>query len=128
VFRQILKKEADQVPTEVLSDKLLRAYARMKLRADRRNQRRKTGTTGWEPKLQDLVLVKSQPVSDAVHGITGKFQLPYEGPYRIHRQVTPSIFELADPEGKIRGVFNLKHLKPYLTQEKNKEAVTVKPT
>jgi hypothetical protein len=44
VFCKILKKNADQLPREdSLSDKILQAYARMKLRADRRNKRRKTG-------------------------------------------------------------------------------------
>jgi hypothetical protein len=43
IFRKLLKKEADQLPKEeVLADKLIKAYARMKLRADKRNQKRRT--------------------------------------------------------------------------------------
>jgi transposase InsO family protein len=77
IFRELLKKEADQIPKEdVLADKLLKAYARMKLKADKRNKKRKTGRTRWKPRLQELVLMKCQPVSDAVQGITSKFQRP----------------------------------------------------
>jgi transposase InsO family protein len=124
VFRKILKKEADHLPEEeALTDKLLKAYARMKLRAEKRNKRRKTGSTRWEPKLHDVVLVKSQSVSDAVQGVTSKFQLLYEGPYLIYRKVNPSIYELADSKGKIRGIFKLKHLKPYLTEKTEEEEI-----
>jgi hypothetical protein len=59
------------------------------------------------------VLVKCQPVADTVQGLTSKFQRPYEGPFLISRRVNPSIFELSDSKGKIRGLFNLKHLKRY---------------
>jgi hypothetical protein len=59
--------------------------------------------------------VKCQPASDAVQGITSKFQRPYEGPYLFQRSINPAIYELCDTEGKIRGIFNIKHLKPYLS-------------
>jgi hypothetical protein len=40
--KKILKKDADQsLKEDDLADKILKAYARMKLRADRCNQRRK---------------------------------------------------------------------------------------
>jgi hypothetical protein len=40
VFHKILKKTADQLPQEdTLADKILKAYARIKLQADRWNQR-----------------------------------------------------------------------------------------
>jgi hypothetical protein len=29
--------------------------------------------------------------------------------------INPAIFELTDKEGKIRGIFNKTHLKPYLS-------------
>jgi hypothetical protein len=65
----------------------------------------------WKPDLQKQVLVKCQQASDAAQGTTGRFQRPYEGPYVIHQQVNPSIYELADSEGKKRGI-----LKPYLEE------------
>jgi hypothetical protein len=42
--------------------------------------------------------------------------------------VNPSIYELANSEGKIWGFFNLKHLKPYLEERPNEEEVTGKMT
>jgi hypothetical protein len=89
----------------------------MKLRADKRNLKRKTGRTKWKPNLQELVLVKCQPASDAVQGITSKFQRPYEGPYVVHKEVNPNLFELQDRDGRSRGLFNLTHLKPYLVSD-----------
>jgi hypothetical protein len=118
IFRKILKKEVDQLPKEeTLADKILRAYACMKLRADKRNKRRKTGKTRWRPQIEDFVLAKRQPVSDAILGVISKFQRPYEGPYLIHREINPSIFELAHSGGKLRGIFHLKHLKPHLAED-----------
>jgi hypothetical protein len=94
IFHKLLKKEADPLPGEkALADKLLRANAHMKLRADRRNKRRKTVINQWKPNLQELVLVKCQPASDAVQGVTSKFQRRFEGPYLIHQTVNPSTYE-----------------------------------
>jgi hypothetical protein len=102
-------------------DKILKAYARMKVKAERRNRRRRTGKTRWKSQLKEHVLVKSQPVSDESLGVTVKFQRPYEGPYLIKKLINPVIYELCDAESRIRGTFNLKHLKPYLSTEEEKE-------
>jgi hypothetical protein len=96
----------------------------MKLRADRRNEKRKTGRMSWQPKVNDLVLDKCQPVADAVQGLTSKFQRQYEGPFLIHRRVNPSICELSDSKGKARGLFCLKHLKPYRKENLEPETST----
>jgi hypothetical protein len=115
IFRNILKKEPDRQPVEeALTDKLLKAYARMKLKADKRKEQRKTGVTRWRPKLNEAVLVRCQPTSDAAQGITGKFQRPFEGPYTIRKIIPPAMYELKGEDGKLRGLFNLRHLKPYL--------------
>jgi hypothetical protein len=117
IFRKILKKKPDQFPKEEsLANKLISAYATMKLKAEKRNLNRRTGRTQWKPKIGDLVIVKCQPASDAVQGVTSKFQRPYEGPYSISREVNPAIFQLSDPEGRIRGIFKITHLKPYLSE------------
>jgi hypothetical protein len=89
----------------------------MKLKAEKRNKKLKTGRTRWNPQLKDLVLVKCQPASDAVQGITSKFQRPYEGPYLIQKIISPAIYELCDTAGKPRGIFNIKHLKPHLSAD-----------
>lgn len=77
LFEKILKKLTDNLtPEERLQEKTLKAYARMKLKADRRNQKRKRRQRNWRPELHEAVLVKCQHTSDAAQGITGKFQRP----------------------------------------------------
>jgi hypothetical protein len=115
LFQKILKKEPDQQPTEMsLTDKLLKAYAQMKLKAERRRRQQKPSTLKWQPNLRDAVLIRCQPISDAVQGIIGKFQRPFEGPFVIQKFMPPAMYELHDEKGKSRGLFNLKQLKPYL--------------
>jgi transposase InsO family protein len=115
IFSKILKKAAGQLPVEdTLAEKLLKAYARMKLKAEKRNRNRKTGRTKWRPKVNDLVLVRSQPAADAAQGVSSKFQRPFEGPYTILKIINPGMCELYNEDGKLRGLFNVKHLKPYL--------------
>jgi hypothetical protein len=46
--------------------------------------------------LNDWLLVKSQLISDAVQGVTEKFQRPYEGPYIIQKIINSSLFEVKD--------------------------------
>jgi hypothetical protein len=63
------------------------------------------------------VLVKSQLISDAVQCVTEKFQRPYEGPYIIQKIINSSLFQLKDEKGNLRGLFNLRHLNPYLKEK-----------
>jgi hypothetical protein len=56
IFDKILMKEADKIPKEgALADKLIKAYAKMKLKAGGRNQKLKICRTQWKPSLQELV-------------------------------------------------------------------------
>ena len=59
------------------------------------------------------MLVKSQPISDAVTALTAKSQHPYKDPYYISKLIPSATFKLPDKGGKIRGEFNNKALKPY---------------
>jgi hypothetical protein len=76
--------------------------------------KRKKGQYKWTPQLNDIVLVKQQPTSDAIQGDTTKFQRPYEGPYVIQNMINPTLFEVTDRTGNQKRLFNKKHLKPYL--------------
>jgi len=67
--------------------------------------------------VNDKVLVKAQPASDAAVGVTAEFIHPYEGPYIITRMIPPSTYEISTTSGKVRGEFNKKALKPYLEEE-----------
>jgi hypothetical protein len=115
LFKQILKSEPDQQPAkEELASKILRAYAKMKLKAEKRNRGKRSGKDKWKPQLNDLVLVKCQHTSDATKGTTGKFHRPYEGPYSVSEIINPNMYEIQDEKGKLRGLFHLSHMKPYL--------------
>jgi hypothetical protein len=66
-----------QLPSEETGpEKALKAYIRMKMKAERRKGRRKLGKHRWDPQVGDMVLVKPEAVSDAVAGITKKFIHP----------------------------------------------------
>jgi hypothetical protein len=124
--RNILSKLVSNVPNldhkeEEIEVKLEKAYSRMRRRAEARERRRKRGNAKWEPKMNDKVLVKTQPMSDAVKGITAKFMYVYEGPFLINKVLDHSAYEIRDERGKVRGEFNKKQLKPY-KEEKQKES------
>jgi hypothetical protein len=60
--------------------------------------------------------LRSQNQSDAVKGVNDKFMHLYAGPYTIHRILPHSTYELVDDQGKLRGEFNKKQLRPYMTE------------
>ena len=109
----------DATEHEELAVKVLKAYAKMKEKASKRDRRRKVGNSKWTPKVNDKVLVKTQPVSDAIKGTTSKFMLLYEGPYLISKIYPHSAYELEDEHGKARGKFSKEALKPYRGKDEN---------
>jgi hypothetical protein len=114
LFKKLLNFEPDSERTEdSLPNKLLKAYAKMKLKAEKRN-RKKIVKTKWEPKQNDLVLIKCQLASDAAQGVISKFQRPYEGPFLIREMISTNMYNVCDDQGKPRGLFHLGYLKPYL--------------
>jgi hypothetical protein len=91
IVREILKNTPDKLPEEVsFEDKLLRAHAKLKLKAHERKRRRKIGTTKWETKLNDQILLRIQPTSDAAQGISSKFVRPFDGPIKITEIIPPA--------------------------------------
>ena len=78
-----------------------------------REERRKQGNTKWNPELNEKVLVRTQPMSDAVRGITSKFVHLFQGLYRISKILGHSAYELRDERGKTRGEFNKKQVNQY---------------
>jgi len=73
--------------------------------------------------MSEKVLVRAQPASDAVVGVTAKFIHPYEGPYIISRVIPPSTYELSTTNGKVREEYNKKSLKPYQEEEETSNAI-----
>jgi hypothetical protein len=102
---------------EGLEEKMEKAYRKMRKRADARAKRRKRGNAKWTPVINEKVLVKTQPVSDAVRGITAKFMDVYEGPFLISKHVGHETYQIRDERGKVRGEFNKRQLKPYKEEE-----------
>ena len=96
---------------EGIDEKIRKAYVKMKKRAMAREIRRKRGNAEWNPELNEKVLVKTQPISDAVRGITSKFWHLFQGPYRISKVLGHSAYGLRDEHGNVRGEFNEKQLK-----------------
>jgi len=113
-FRKIVPKQSwpDQEEEEI-EENICRAYVKMKKRALARERCCKRGNSEWKPELNEKVLVKTQPISDAVRGITSKFLHLFQGPYRISKVSDRSAYELKDEQGKVRGEFNKKQLKQY---------------
>ena len=64
------------------------------------------------------VLVKTQPMSDAVKGITAKFMYIFEGPFLVSKILGHSAYELKNEGGKVCGEFNKKQLNS--TEKKKK--------
>jgi len=85
----------------------------MKRKLDKRRRNKKKVKAHWTPKVNDKVLLRTQPVSDATAGVTAKFLHPYEGLYVITRIIPLSTFELADEKARVRGQFNKRLLKAY---------------
>jgi hypothetical protein len=80
IFSKILNKTKEQQPNnEELQDKITLAYLTLRKKAAKR-KRRQSGSTRWEPELNEEVLLKCQPTSDATLGITAKFMRPFDGP------------------------------------------------
>ena len=109
VFKKTVPRELwpDQEEEEI-EEKIRRDYVKIKKRALAREKRCKRGNAEWKPELDEKVLVKTQPMSDAVRGITSKFQHFFQGPYRISKVLGHSAYELRDEQGKVRGEFNKK--------------------
>jgi hypothetical protein len=71
--------------------------------------------------VNEKVLVKTQPSSDAVNGITAKFMHIYEGPCLVSKIPDHSAYELKDEWGKVRGEFNKTQLKQYKEEKEDQK-------
>ena len=106
---------------EGIEEKIETAYSKMRKRAEARQKRRKRGNKKWEPRVNEKVLVKTQPMSDAIKGISAKFVYLFEGPFWVSKILGHSAYELKDECGRICGEFNKKQLKQYKEEEGNGE-------
>jgi hypothetical protein len=122
VFDRVMPKvQGLERAEEDIATKLEAAYAKMKQKAAARERRNKKGNAIWMPKLNEKVLVRTQPISDAVKGVTSKFMHVFEGPFIITRLLDHSAYELRDENGKLRGEFNKKQLRLYREADDEKQ-------
>lgn len=61
----------------------------------------------------DLVLVKTHPLSSAGQAEIKKFFNVYEGPRRVVSKVNSNCYQIADLDGRVLGNQNIVNLKPY---------------
>jgi hypothetical protein len=114
VFDKVMPKvQGLEQGEEDIAVKLEAAYTKMKQRTAARERRHKKENAIWTLKLNEKVLVRTQPMSDAIKGMTSKFMHVFEGPYIITKLLDHSAYELRDESGKLRGEFNKKQLRQY---------------
>lgn len=90
----------------------------MKEKAFKKDKMWKLGNYSWMPQLNDKVLVKSQPMSDAIKGMM------YNGPFFISKLYPHLAYELKDENRRARGKFSIKALQPY--KEENQQELGTK--
>uniref|UniRef100_A0ABD2W1S7 Integrase zinc-binding domain-containing protein n=1 Tax=Trichogramma kaykai TaxID=54128 RepID=A0ABD2W1S7_9HYME len=66
----------------------------------------------WNPNVNDKVLKRSYVLSNKVENRNAKLSQKYDGPYTVHKVVSPVIFDLKK-NGKITNHVHVKNLKPY---------------
>jgi len=103
VFDKVISKVQGLEQEEDIAAKLEAANVKMKQKAADRERRHKKGNAIWTPKLNEKVLVRTQPTSDAIKGMTSKFMHVFEGPYIITKLLDHSTYELKDESGKLWG-------------------------
>jgi hypothetical protein len=101
IFEDVLPEMPEERP--VLNDlqaKIAQAYEKMVRKINSKTRRdNREGRAHWKPKVEDKVLLRTQPMSDAGAGITAKFLHPYEGPYVITKNNTTIHVRISRREG-----------------------------
>lgn len=101
-------------PPPAKSVQQIREEVRVRLR-DSANQRIKHSRARNDKlKIDDLVLLRTNPVSDAANKILYKFCPLFSGPYKISNNPFPNVYTLTDPvTNEKKGNFNITNLKYY---------------
>ena len=65
--------------------------------------------------IGDLVLIRTNPISDLTDKITAKFCELYESPYKIKDVKGGATYVVAEVDNldSVRGIFNISQMKPY---------------
>lgn len=70
-----------------------------------------------EYRVGDTVMLKNHVLSDATKGFTAKLAKKFVGPFKISKRIGYCVYQLADTDGKERGNWHTKDLKPCLGDE-----------
>jgi len=73
VLDKVMPKVQGLEQEEDTAAKLEAAHAKIKQKAAARESRHKKGNAIWTPTLKQKVWVRTQPMSDAIKGMTSKF-------------------------------------------------------
>jgi hypothetical protein len=77
IFEDFLPEAPEVGPVlEDVQTKIAKAYEKMTRKINARKKNKKKGRAHWIPKVNDKVLLKTQPMSDAMAGVTAKFLHP----------------------------------------------------
>nr|XP_034194962.1 uncharacterized protein LOC117611144 [Osmia lignaria] len=80
------------------------------------NQRRRN----WQPKIGERVWKRTHILSSKADARNAKLSKKYDGPFRVHKRVSPVIFDLRDRQGKRVDHVHVRDLKP-VTGTRNTE-------
>ena len=65
--------------------------------------------------IGDLVLIRTNPISDLANKITAKFSELFEGPYQVKELKGSATYVVAEVNNleSVHGIFNVRQMKPY---------------
>lgn len=109
----VVPKELENVFTDVRK-RLDTAYQRAKSRYDLR-RRPVSYAVGSQ------VYRRNYALSNAAQKITAKLLPKYLGPFVVKRKLSPLTYELADQEGRSKGIWHVKDIKAHPPEENNEE-------
>lgn len=105
--------KSDFVPYEKM---LVLARDRIRNKGEKRKERedKKYKLNLQQFELDELVLVKTNKLSNKFKKVTSKFLSIYVGPYKISRKINDVIYEVSEVKsGKVRGKFHVSNIKKY---------------
>ena len=107
VDRELMREDMKNYHSEL--------YQKIKGKGEWRARKKNEESNKLKFNVGDLILIKTNPISDVLNKVTAKFCELYEGPYKvtsIKREATYEVSEINKPEA-VRGVFNVRQLKSY---------------
>ena len=118
--RRIWEKYVDrELMREEMKECREAIYRKLKKKGERQAKKNNENSNRVKFEVGDLVLIKTNPISDAMNKVTAKLCKLFEGPFIIKSIKGDATYELVDinKPGVIRGIFNTRQLKKYHQRE-----------